>query len=225
MELHQLDLLYGCLKQVSHLEETSDFPEQFINAIGDSVHADVIAELSSLLLEQEATGAVECTVIPNAATSELAARLLTVTGHDGKEKTYFFRIRDAATASTLPILGVLLAIYAANPIAMVVPSATIAKNLYSNLLSLHHQQDNVALKVIGAITAIRARRASPFQRLFVEDEFPTTEEISSYLPDLTFEKIRVALTRLDSLGLIECKHWGDQAKDVSHRDNRWGEKL
>jgi hypothetical protein len=35
MELHQLDLLYGCVKGITLREETEDSPEQFINAIGE----------------------------------------------------------------------------------------------------------------------------------------------------------------------------------------------
>lgn len=225
MDLHQLDLLYGCLSEVFYFEDARDFPEQFINKIGDSAHADVIASLSSLLHEHEATGAVECTEILNAGTSKLAARLLTVTGRDGEKATYFFRIKDAALASTLPVIGVLIAVSTASAIAAVIPSVTIAKTIYSHLIRLHNQHDDVALKVITAISAIRARRIVLFQTLFVEDEFPSTEEISSYLPELGLERVQAALCRLESLSLIECKHWGDQAGDLSHKENRWGERL
>jgi hypothetical protein len=152
-------------------------------------------------------------------------RLLTATGSGGETTTYFFRIKDAAIASTLPVLGVLLAVYAANPVAAVVPGVTLAKTFWTHLISLHHQQDNSALEVIRAISALRARQVSQFQRLLAGNEFPSTEEISAYLPEIPLEQVQSGLTRLESLGLIECKQWGDQARDFSHKENRWGEKI
>lgn len=226
MELHQPDLLFGCIKKLTDRNQMDDLTEEFLDAIGDSVHGAVLTELSSFLRALEGTGAVDYTEVPQVDSNQLSARLPSITGSDGAEITYFFKVKDAISASLLPILGVILALSSHAYPSATLQIANVSKNLWSHLIALHHENDLMALKVIDAVSALRARNvANRYSILSAGKEFPSTEEVSSHLSDSPYEDIMAGLRRLEALRLIECKQWGGQAGDLTNKANRWGERI
>jgi len=224
MELNQPDLLYGCINRVG-LEIEKELSARFIDRLGTPAHSLVIAELASLLLEQAPHGTVECIDVTPKNTTTLDSQLFTVTV-GGQKRTYFFRIKDGAAACALPLVGVLFALLSTKYSTAVLQGGTAVKSLWSNVIKLEHDQDKDAINVLTAISAIRVSHfaAFPHDRI-VGVEFPSTEEIASQLSALSSEKVLAGIKRLESLRLIECKYWGDQAGDLTHLGNRWGERL
>lgn len=224
MELNQPDLLYGCINRIDSKTE-KEISARFIARLGAPAHSLVVSELASLLLEQAKHGTVECIDVTPKNTTSLDSQLFTVTV-GGQKRTYFFRIKDAAAASILPVVGVLFALLSTKYSTAVLQGGTAVKGLWSNLIRLEHDQDKDAVEVLTAISTIRASHfaAFPHDRI-VGMEFPSTGEIASQLPTLSSEKVLAGVKRLESLRLIECKYWGDQAGDLTHMENRWGESL
>ena len=225
MELYQPDLLYGCIDNVVQDADKKELARRFISTLGASSHALVVTELASFLLGQSRESVEHIEDSGPSATS-LQSRLFTVTV-GGKKRTYFFRVKDSASACTLPLVGVLLALLTPK-LSTAVQAGTVLKTLWSNIISLQHEEDKNAIEVLTTISAIRASRFAGFPHdKIVGMEFPSTDEIAARVPSLSLsrDEILAGVKRLESLHLIECKYWGGQAGDLAHKDNRWGERL
>ena len=225
MELHQPDLLYGCINSVVSDADKEALSRKFVSRLGTSSHAIVVSELASFLLQEGSQETVECIEDHGTAGTSLESRLFTVTV-GGKKRTYFFRVKDAAAACTLPLVGVLFALLTPKLSTAAVQAGTVVKNLWSNIIILHHDKDKDAIDVLTTISAIRASHFAGFPHdQIVGMEFPSTDEVASRIPGLSRDQVTAGIKRLESLHLIECKHWGDQAGDLAQKDNRWGERL
>lgn len=226
MELNQQDLIYGSIKQLLNSLGNEEDPQLFIDATSSSTQSKIVAELSLLLQSKTSSGDVECIEIPISTTTRLESRVITVSGKDGVEKTYFFRIKDAIAASTLPILGVLITLIAENYPSASIQIGSIAKTLWSNIVVLHHQQDGSALEILKTISVFRTLRFPAASEYSDKNyQFPSTIEINECINRLSMEKIQLGLLHLNNLRLIECKAWGGEAGNLEHEENRWGERL
>jgi hypothetical protein len=223
VELYQPDLLYGCIDKVLQDPDKKELSRRFVSTLDPSSHALVVTELASFLLGMSPESVEHIEDNGPLATS-LQSRLFTVTV-GGKKRTYFFRIKDSASACTLPLAGVLLALLTPK-LSTAVQAGTVLKTLWSNIISLQYDEDRNAIEVLTAISAIRTSRFAGFPHdKIVGMEFPSTDEIATCIPSISRDQVTAGIKRLESLHLIECKYWGDQAGDLAHKDNRWGERL
>lgn len=212
---------------ISTHPEPGDLAARFMAGVESAKRDELIAELSSLLCAEQQTGKVKCTYVAPPKTGDLAARIFTVKDSGGDPTTIFFNITDAALETALPIVGIFLTLLFAKPTPETAVSiASVAKSMWSHVVSLSVSRDAVALEVLRTIGAIRASRFAGFpEDRIVAEEFPSTEQICTRIQGLSDVQVCEGLKRLEAIRLIECKNWGDQKGDLSHKANRWGERL
>ncbi|MET3665318.1 hypothetical protein [Caulobacter sp. 1776] len=135
-------------------------------------------------------------------------------GAKGPPRMIVFNFKDAFQETALPLFGLILSL-CANPLSWAdLPTGVdILQKLWSRLSILKAPEHADAIALLKALALAQAER-----KLAKSPEPPTWSEVSLKLGASL--AVTPALDMLLDKKIVEIVHWGDQAQDRSHPDNR-----
>jgi len=208
MELEQAQLIAHCVDR-NGLDAAA-----LLQSLSDRRHADIERLLVQVLLQEAEVGRVAVQAHELDAPTGWGAVLHR--RRDGKSQVvYSFAIRDAATETALPILGLLLTVLAATPWVPWVQGAAVVKTLWGKLVRLRRPEDGEAIDVLDALARAAAR-----QRWAEGAPAPTAVEIAQEA-GIEIARAIAALTRLERESVVEVAEWAGQRGETAAEGNRW----
>jgi len=131
-------------------------------------------------------------------------------------KIIAFNFRAALTDTILPLLGVVISIVVGTSgLGTIAQAGTILKTLWGKLNVLKLPGDEVPIRILEALLAVKAKNISEKR-----DKHPSTQEIEAE-STLDHEAFKQGLARLKTLGIISAQQWAGQKEDMTNPDNKW----
>jgi hypothetical protein len=196
------------------LSENGDVDNDLADEVLDTIPDETVVALSETLVEiarESPDVEIEEMTPQVAATYEAAVR---TRAKGGTVRTlYFVSVRDAATASLLPVLALAGACIAMNPIGGGLAVAGLLHGLWGKLKRLRRPEDGDALDLFEKINTLSLRQRK------INDGWISTGELSQdgILP---IDRLVEALKKLHNKGLLSAE-WAEQGENFTSTDNRW----
>jgi hypothetical protein len=173
--------------------------------------------LAETLLDAQASpGLVESSVVSMDLPTPLKSILIKLGRSNDSRQVVAFTFTDAFKDSALPLLGILIAVFAGTvSLASVSAALGVAKTLWQRLVILRAPQDADAIHLLEALGCAGA--ANLADRRTIAPTWEQTVAVSGLDP----KQASVALRLLRGKAIIEIESWGGQREDLDHLANRW----
>ena len=178
------------------------------NTIGD-----ISGLLSAILADEVEAGNVSLT--PVSPGVPLPTRFQSILGmrqrEDNKiDSIALFALKDTATSSALPLLGVAIAVSTLTPLGAIVPTIELVRQLWRGLRYLKRPRDSEAIDVIEAILEYRVEAS-----VGGSAPYPTVRSLAERVGRGVYSVVKTLLKN----GIIEVHSWGNQRDDLDNPDN------
>jgi hypothetical protein len=174
--------------------------------------------LAEVLLDAEeaSPSLVESSVVSMDSPTPFRSVLFKLGRSNDNRQVVAFSFTDGFKDSALPLLGILIAVFAGAVSLASVPAALgVAKTLWQRLVILRTPQDADAIRLLEALG--RAGAANLVDRRTIAPTWEQTVVLSVLDP----KHASAALRLLRSKAIIEIESWGGQREDLDHLANRW----
>lgn len=186
--------------------------------LGTESTSNLRQALAEALLDAEEASPplVESSVVPMNLPTSFKTFLLKPGRSNDTRQVIAFSFTDGFKESALPLLGLLIAVFA-YPLSLAsVPAALgVVKTLWQKIVILRAPQDANAIRVLEALG--RSGAANLADRRTIAPTWEQTVALSGLDPT----QASLALRLLRSKGIIEIEGWGGQREDIDNPHNRW----